>query len=362
MHPILFQRERLFLYLGAWMVIAGILAGLTVKSGTLNWGEAVLLTIPMCLVYAFICLTSFYLCRAFSLRTTGYARLFLIYIVASLLSSALWIGATRGWSFILGQSVGFPELTGQNENVIHIFFLNGILLFLLTVFMHYLMIAVEESRSREKQALEQSVLAREAELRALRAQIHPHFLFNSLNSISALTAADPRSAREMSIRLAEFLRKTLRFGAADRISLGSEIGLVEDYLAIEKTRFARRLVFRKEVPEALQEVLVPPLILQPLVENAINHGIAPLPEGGTIRLSVEQYDRKLAIRVENPVDPDYHPPRKGGVGIDNVSRRVRALHGAEGRLVTGRSGDSFVAEVILPMVTDPETGMERTLQ
>jgi LytS/YehU family sensor histidine kinase len=333
-------------------VVAIILAAQVVRSSTLTWGEAFLLTVPMSLLSAFICLTSFYLCRAFPLRNTGYPRLFGIYIGAATLSSGLWIMATRGWAFALSKGALLSPLTGENEDVVHLFFLNGILLYVLSVFLHYLMIAIDESLARERQALQQSVLAREAELRALRAQVHPHFLFNSLNSISALTTSSPNGAREMSIRLANFLRRTLKFGASDRATVKEEMALVEDYLTIEKTRFGERLRFEKDVDPAILSALVPPLILQPLIENAVNHGVAPLPEGGTIRLRGSLDGGSLRIVVDNPVDPEYISPGKGGLGLDNVRRRLDAIHGNAGRLTTGLVSGRFVAEIVAPFERD----------
>ncbi len=348
MHPILFQRERFLLYLAAWGVIAIILAALAVPISTLTWGESFAITIPMSLLYAFICMTSFYLCRAFPLRSTDYPRLFGIYLLASILSSGLWIMVTRGWGFTLQRILLFPPLTDQNEAIIHLFFLNGILLFILSVFMHYLMIAVDESTARGKLALQQSVLAREAELRALKAQIHPHFLFNSLNSISALTTANPQAAREMSIRLAGFLRRTLRFGATDRVPLADEIALMDDYLEIEKTRVGDRLRFEKRIDERLFRCLIPPLLLQPLIENAVNHGIAQRPEGGTISLQGDLIGERIRIRITNPVDPEYVPSKKSGLGLENVKKRLAAIHGPEGRLQTDLTPGLFVVELSAP--------------
>jgi LytS/YehU family sensor histidine kinase len=211
---------------------------------------------------------------------------------------------------------------------------------------------VEESREREQQALQQSVLAREAELRALRAQIHPHFLFNSLNSISALTTVDPAAARGMAIRLAEFLRKALTFGASDHVTLSREIGLVEDYLSIEKTRFGGRLNFEKRISERALRCSIPSLILQPLVENAVKHGISPLPEGGTILIRADVEAGELRIGVENPVDPDYLPPGREGLGVEIVKRRLAALHGPKGLLRTEKTASKFMAEIVAPARED----------
>jgi LytS/YehU family sensor histidine kinase len=205
---------------------------------------------------------------------------------------------------------------------------------------------------REKQALQQSVLAREAELRALRAQVHPHFLFNSLNSISALTTANPNNAREMSIRLANFLRKTLKFGGSDHVTVMEEIALVEDYLSIEKIRFGERLMFEKDIDPGVLPCLVPPLILQPLVENAVNHGIAHIPEGGTIRLRAAGNDQTLRITVDSPVDPDYVSPRKGGLGLENIRKRLEVTHGSGGKLRTEMVSGRFIAEITAPITTE----------
>ena len=117
------------------------------------------------------------------------------------------------------------------------------------------------------------MLAREAELRSLRAQIDPHFLFNSLHSISALTTADPPNARRMCLLLGDFLRQTLALGGADRITLSREVALIENSLAIERVRFGDRLTVAVDAGDA-GDCLVPPPLLQPLVENAVTHGIA----------------------------------------------------------------------------------------
>src|SRR4029079_2516584 len=149
----------------------------------------------------------------------------------------------------------------------------GFLLYLLAMAVSYLAAAFEVSRDAERRGLELQVLAREAELRALRAQLDPHFLFNSLQSISALTTADPPAARRMCLLLADFLRDTLAVGSQARIPLRSELLLAQRFLEIEQVRFGERLRVDIE-PEQAGDIAVPPLILQPLVENAVRHGIA----------------------------------------------------------------------------------------
>ena len=216
---------------------------------------------------------------------------------------------------------------------------------------YYLLIAFQASRTAETRALELSLLARESELRALRAQIDPHFLFNSLNSISALTSADPAAARRMCVLLADFLRSTIKLGATARIPLGEELDLAERFLAIERVRLGSRLSVTREADQESAACLVPPLLLQPLVENAVIHGIGHLLEGGNIRMAATRGGAFLTISLENPCDPG-RPRRSGnGVGLDLLKRRVATQFGGEGAVRVDEQPDWFRVEVRIPAVT-----------
>jgi two-component system sensor histidine kinase AlgZ len=194
------------------------------------------------------------------------------------------------------------------------------------------------------------VLTRDAELRALRAQLNPHFLYNSLNSISALTTIDADGARRMCVLLGDFLRNTLKVSALERISLADELALVDAFLAIEQIRFGPRLQVERQVDRAALECRVPPLLLQPLMENAIGHGIAGLLDGGVIQFIVSRHDDRLVLRIENPRDTDVAPRRHGGVGLENVRRRVQTAFGDRARIEAVAAPESFRVELNLPCV------------
>jgi LytS/YehU family sensor histidine kinase len=198
------------------------------------------------------------------------------------------------------------------------------------------------------------VLARDSELKALKAQINPHFLFNSLHSISALTAIDAAKAREMCIVLADFLRATLGMGEKTLIPLRDELFLVHSFLSVEKVRFGSRLKLEEQIePEAL-ECLVPPLLLQPLVENAIAHGISNLTEGGWIRIGISCRDGPgdLVILVENNFDPDMPPRRGTGTGLRNVRQRLDARYGKQATFEAYSKESCFRVELNLPAETE----------
>ncbi|UHQ24603.1 histidine kinase [Lysobacter sp. 5GHs7-4] len=187
---------------------------------------------------------------------------------------------------------------------------------------------LQETRARNLQAL---ALAREAELRALRYQLHPHFLFNTLNAISSLVAEERSGdARQMLSRLAEFLRATLEGGDRHEVALADELALTDTYLAIERSRLGQRLRLRWNVGPDTLRARVPALLLQPLVENAIRHGIARRSEPGQIDIRIERVDGRLHLHVGNdgtaaaasdPADRGAAP-----VGLRNIVERLRTLY------------------------------------
>jgi LytS/YehU family sensor histidine kinase len=221
-------------------------------------------------------------------------------------------------------------------------------LFWLATAFHYVLIASNASQHAERRSLEAGLLAREAELKALRAQLDPHFLFNSLNSISSLTARDPSAARKMCLLLADFLRDTLRLGAAQRISLQEELNIVERYLSIEQVRLGARLNVLKDTSQEALSAKVPALILQPLAENAVLHGIAHLLEGGTVTIRAEREHSMLVVRVTNPCDPDRPRHKRAGFGLSLVRQRLQSQFGLAGQLDIEEKRGEFTAKVSLP--------------
>ena len=348
MHPILTNRARLLLYLASWIPIAAFLTAIVTRDGAMPLMEAVVILLPMCLLYAFICQASWYVCQPLPLRETGMPRLFGTHATASLVASAAWVGFGLIWAFLAGIIFQLAGAVDRYLAQLPILFLSGVLLFLLAVAFNYLLITFEASQRAEQKALELQVLGREAELKALRAQIDPHFLFNSLNSINALIMADPAGARRMCLLLAEFLRGCLKLGSAERISLEEEIQLAEHYLSIEKVRLGSRLIVETDVDAACRKCRVPPLILQPLIENAITHGVAPMLEGGTVRIEARHRGDALRIVVENPFEAKTGTKNGIGLGLKNVRMRLANLFNGDARLNVNENSGQFRIELQLP--------------
>jgi two-component system, LytTR family, sensor histidine kinase AlgZ len=349
MHPILAQLRRLLLYLLGWIPLAGMLTYLLALPGGLSWLEATTVAIVLCLLYAFICLAAWYPCMATPLERSGLSRFLITHAAAAVVASMVWLVAARILGRMLAGLEDFHGIDTRLSRDYPLLFATGVLLYLLAVGFHYVLLAVEASREAEARVMQASVLAREAELRALKAQVNPHFLFNSLNSISALTTSDAPKAREMCILLGDFLRRTLGLGEKAAIPLEEEISLIHAFLAVEKIRYGARLQMEEKIDDQALDAQVPPLLLQPLIENAVGHGIANLIEGGWIRLSAERRDGELSIVVENLFDPEAPPRRKSGVGLANVRQRLEARYSNRAKFATSVTGSCFRVAISLPV-------------
>jgi two-component system, LytTR family, sensor histidine kinase AlgZ len=346
-HPILSRRDLTIAYAALWLVLG---AALTVVERLPPAGAGAV--VPLVLVYGFICLTPWYLCQRFPLRSGPLWRPPLVHLLVAFVSASLWVLLSH---VVLALISGGPPAGARTLVEFESWmFARAVPVFLLSSVLHYLAIAVDASRIAETRAATAQSLAAQAELRALRAQLTPHFLFNSLNSISALTSADPPAARRMCVLLGDFLRGTLHLSTLDRIPLGQELGLVDQFLAIEQVRFGERLRLERAIaPEALA-IAVPPLIVQPLAENALRHGVAQRLEGGTVSIEARIEGDELIVAIENPIDG---PPRprtgRPAVGLDNVRRRLDTGYGRTGQLRVGATADRYRAEIRLPAIAAP---------
>jgi two-component system sensor histidine kinase AlgZ len=345
-HPILAQRRGPIVYETVWISLGLTAAILLNRLAAFPLITALLLTVPLALIYGFICLAAWYLCLAVPLRQSSFWRILSVHGGGGVISSSLWVFVGHLWAKTLdGYLPGAARFTDGDVAR----FVAGVLLFMLSGAAHYLIIMLEESKEAETRALKAQVLARDAELRALRSQITPHFLFNALNSINALTSIDPAAARRMCILLSDFFRGTLKMGSQERIPLAEELLLIDQYLAIEQVRFGDRLRVEREIADEATRWMIPPLLLQPLVENAVTHGIADLVEGGVVKLTAHTIEQHLAIVVDNPRDPTAKRKKSGaGMGLMNVQRRLDMAYGRDGSLRVDAERERFRVELLLP--------------
>jgi len=353
MHPILVHGRRLVLYLAVFAQAGVLLAEISVRTVEIPRLAAYALLVPPTVAYAFGCLASWYLCRRMPLATTPLGRLLSAHGAAGLLSGGLFLVLGLAWASILvpvlpAASAGDIDLLAKTSVQGPVVAAFGFLLYSLVAAVHYLQSMLEDRRRAEKRAYDLELSARVAELRALKAQVDPHFLFNSLNAVAALSVPDPRRARQMCLALASFLRESLRLATVESIALGEEVALAEAYLAIERARFGARLEVTCRLADRCAGEAVPPLLLQPLVENAVKHGIAHRLEGGTVSIDACLRNGRLRLEVANPCDRDRPSSRGQGIGLANVARRLEAAYGARATLRVEATDDAFRVVLSLP--------------
>lgn len=210
----------------------------------------------------------------------------------------------------------------------------------------------QERRRKEMEALRWQASKSEMELKQLKDQLDPHFMFNCLNSIRALIEKEPEKAKEAVTKLSKTLRNSLVSSRKRTISLREELALVEDYLALERLRLEERLRTDIEIPEENMEQRIPPLLLQSVMENAIKHGIAKIPEGGTLGLKMLRKEGRLQILVSNPgtVEKGEKDESEGsGTGMANAKRRLRLLFGDDAVYRTEEANGTVRTIIELPL-------------
>lgn len=203
----------------------------------------------------------------------------------------------------------------------------------------------EELKNRELHLVE---LSKEAELSQLRQQLQPHFLFNSLNSISSLVMDQPEQAREMVLLLSDFLRGTIRKELNSWVNLREELDYLKMYLEIERVRFGHRMDVLFEVDPEVGEMKIPQLLLQPLLENSIKHGLYGVTGQVQILLKAEKSQNYLVIQIDNPTDPDQSPQAGTGFGLKSLERRLFLLFGRTDLLVKRAEDKKFSVILKIP--------------
>ncbi|HEY7863719.1 MAG TPA: histidine kinase [Thermoanaerobaculia bacterium] len=349
MHPILAAKGRLGPFLLGLVPVWAILTALLARPGAYALGEAVALALPLAILAGFLGLATWYPVRALPPGRVPFPRLVATHAVAAVLTASMWVFLGSLAARLIASLGPWPMVSVRYSAQVPALFAASLLLYAVSVAFHYVLHALEEARAAERREASLKLLAREAELAALRAQIQPHFLFNSLNSIASLAGSEPGRAREMCVRLSDFFRRSLAVGERRSIPLSEELSLTRAYLDVERVRFGPRLEVDEDVDARAESCGVPPLLLQPLVENAVKHGIAKTLEGGYVRVEIRRAGGRLRILVANPADPEAEASRGTGTGLSNVRQRLRARYGENAFFAAKRVAENWLVVISLPV-------------
>jgi LytS/YehU family sensor histidine kinase len=228
----------------------------------------------------------------------------------------------------------------------------GVSLYFIAILGNYLVLAIEKNRKTEQEVLKQKLLASQAELKALKATVHPHFLFNCLNLLGPLMRTSRTKAQTVISQLSDFLLYSLRYGKQELVTVQDELDHIKNYLGVESVRLGNRLKLQFDIDEKVLGTPVLPLTLLPLVENAIKHGIGQCIEGGTLSISIKKgsEDGDIHVEITNPYDQPSQPAavRGEGLGLKTLKQRISAYYGARGRLVIWKDNQTFKTKLYFP--------------
>lgn len=351
MHPLLNRPRALAAYLLSWALLAAVLVVAWAGTEASAWGRPLALALPVAVLSGLLSLALYAVCRSLPLRPARWLsglsrRAVAAFVLACGLTAAAWL-----WN-ATGPLWGWPALVALRPAAWLALLVVQWLLFMVSALVHDALLAQQAAETSAATEAQARLLARDMENKALRNQLDPHFLFNSLNSISALIPLDAAAARQMTIDLAQFFRQTLGLGDRPLVRLDEELALVQHYLAIEQRRLGERLRFLLDLQAGCGQALLPPLVLQPLVENAIKHGIRHLDDGGLLEVAARREGSLLHLSVRNPTEALAAPDRSGlGQGLRLLQGRLQAACPAPTRVQVQREAHHFSVQVTLPWQT-----------
>ena len=345
-HPVLSNRIRLIVW---WLIWLFLMAGQSLLfyyayGSFLSIG--VLDSILSLLIYSGIALSLWY---PFSFFNTGNALVTTTIsnlVISGVISVTLWVLTTKyamqiilpeGNSYQDYWDATFPYRIGT-----------GVFIYGLIVLSYYLFLSLTNLAEKNAKEARLESLVKETELKMLRSQINPHFLFNSLNSVSSLTITDPGKARDMVIKLSEFMRYALSKKDEQPVSLRSELENLRLYLDIEKVRFGDRLSIEENIDENCLDIKMPVMLLQPLYENAVKHGVYESTESVRITTQARIIDNHINITISNNYD-DAPSTKKGtGTGLLNVARRLELFYGNKASIKALKNNGIYTVNLYMP--------------
>ncbi len=361
------------LYLGVWVVL-GLLATVELYVAQLLWDKPVAWAVACSragkemLAYALCTLGVLWVCGRLRFETGHRARWFSLHMACAIIFALTHVSLVS-----VLEAGEISVQTGQVLTFGYLFEKLSITYAISNLFKYWILVLgclgwhyYQAYRERERQAAALATELVQARLQALRMQINPHFLFNTLNTISALIHENPDAADRMIVRLSGLLRRTLDRGDVQEVPLREEIEFLKSYLEIEQMRFPDRLTVTFDIEPKTNELLVPHLILQPLVENALRHGILPREEAGRVEISARLVNGEhLELKVRdngNGLAPTNGTPEREGIGLKNVRSRLAQLYGGAQEFEIGNAtGGGVEARLRLPCCTIPRSQAPRVV-
>ena len=346
-HPIANNRRYLAIYALFWILIACIHGVFLYKFFNASIYVTLVDSFIFHLLYALIGLGLWFAVKYSQMETNNMGNLLTNHLTSvSITLAVLFIFGFYSINSIPVINEGYKEFF--NETLIWRV-LTSLVIYILLILVYYLLMYYFNFVEKINMESELKTSVKVAELNVLKSQINPHFLFNSLNSISALTMTESAKAREMVLKLSDFLRFSIAEEPDSIHEFSTELDNIYRYLDIEKVRFGDRLTVKKDIAKKCMEAQIPSLILQPIVENAIKHGVSESTENVEIRVMADCFQGYLKVQIENDFDADQGKKITGnGIGLQNIQQRLKLVFGRDDLLSVGKENGKFRVTLTFP--------------
>ncbi len=342
-HPLTSNYRLLGFYVIFWAAIGVFNIVLQTIWYSNSLTNSLLDSVSYFILYPILGSSIWYSIRYNSLEEVSIGRLIIFHLIAASILCGIWL--------YISYVIYLPFLKPDNKFLMEIIptrFFAGYVMYAIYLVFFYAVNYYQSLKEKIKKEIEYKALIREAELQALKSQINPHFLFNSLNSISSLTVSNPEKAQEMVINLSMFMRYSLMHNEKEMVSFSRELENIKLYLSIEKVRFGRKLNAEFEIDAHCMEAEIPNMILQPLFENAIKYGVYETTDQVTIKTSCLCEGNFLRITITNDYDASTIKRRGEGIGLRNIRKRMEVLYNNPDLMKITDHKTSFEVQLIIP--------------
>lgn len=316
--------------------------------------ESILLhLVPLLVLYCFS-ISSWFLCINLEFKKARIIYNILYHLLSSAFVISIWIFCASLYVNLISKAAGLYEIKQIFQSNIYFIISTGLLVYLVSILIHYLVITANKRKEAEVLAYKNDLLKTKAELKFLKASIHPHFLFNSLNLLTPMINKNPKLAKTTLDHLSEFLLYSLRFGKKEHVTIGDEIDHIKDYLAIEKLRLQERLKVIYQINKDTLHFLIPPLTMLPVLENAVKHGIEQLLDGGNIHIKIIKLaEKKILMKIQNPYPRTPENIKGSGLGLYILKKRLKDFFGSEVLINIQKDHHLFCLQIKIPLKEKP---------
>jgi hypothetical protein len=347
-NPILSSRKAFYYYSGIWILVILFHIFLLIFSGRIEIIPAITDSVIANLLFSAVGIGLWFPIFFGKSDDEKLISTIVNNVVGGIVAVSFWLGL----SYFLLTSV-------LHSDALYIDFLRssipwragiGFLYYEVLILVYYLIIYYRNNKENQLKEAELKALVKESELNSLKSQINPHFLFNSLNSISSLTMIEPSKAQEMIIKLSQFLRYTTSHKDEKLTTLDDELGNINRYLDIEKIRFGKRLMVKQSIDPTCCNLKLPGLILQPLLENALKYGVYESTEQSVIEMICTCNSSALSIVIRNQWDPEFQLNKGEGVGLKNIRSRLRIMYNRDDLFIIRKDHQTFEVNIVFPQL------------